>query len=105
VPTVPNASSVAFLNQSFWIVGDGGSILQSDSTDGIPRLTGTMLAGNLGFQLKISLNIPPMYRIQASTNLAADFWQDIVTNSACSSVWTDTNVLGFPIRMYRIASP
>ena len=105
VPTVPNASSVAFLNQSFWIVGDDGSMLQSDSTDGIPRLTGAMLAGNLGFQLKIPLNVPPMYRIQASTNLATDVWQDVVTNSSPANVWTDTNVLGFPIRMYRIVSP
>jgi hypothetical protein len=105
VPTVPNASSVAFLNQSFWIVGDDGSMLQSDSTDGIPRLAGTMLAGNLGFQLKIPLNVPPMYRIQASTNLATDVWQDVATNSSPSNVWTDTNVLGFPIRMYRIVSP
>jgi hypothetical protein len=105
VPTVQNASSVAFLNQSFWIVGRNGSMLQSDSADGIPRLNGTMLAGNSGFQLKIPLNVPSTYRIQVSTNLSANSWQDVVTNSAPTSVWTDTNVLGSSVRLYRIASP
>jgi hypothetical protein len=105
VPTVPNASSVAFLNQSFWIVGSNGSMLQSDSADGIPRLNGTMLAGNSGFQLKIPLNVPSTYRIQVSTNLSANSWQDVVTNYAPTSVWTDTNALGSSVRLYRIASP
>jgi hypothetical protein len=105
VPTVPNASSVAFLNQSFWIVGSNGSMLQSDSTDYIPRLTGVMLTGNSGFQLKVSLNVPSTYRIQASTNLATDVWQDVATNSSPANAWTDTNVFGLPIRMYRIVSP
>jgi hypothetical protein len=105
VPWVPGAGSVAFLNQSFWIAGGGGSILQSDSTDGIPHLTSAMLAENSGFQLKIMLNVPSTYHIQVSTNLAADFWQDVATNTASSTVWTDTNMSGFPIRLYRVASP
>jgi hypothetical protein len=104
VPSVLNASSIAFLNQSFWIAGSGGAILQSDSTDGIPHLNGTMLSGNGGFRLKI-LNIPPQYRIQISTNLA--LWQDLVsfTNGIPPAIWDDTNAHNLPVGFYRVVSP
>ena len=105
VPVSVVLNSVAFLDGSFWLCGANGALLQSDSADGIPRLAGATLAGNAGFQLKILLNVPPTYRIQVATNLAANSWQDVVTNSAPTSVWTDTNVSGSSIRMYRIASP
>ena len=105
VPNVPYASSVAFLNRSFWITGSSGSILQSDSTDGIPRLSGTALAGGGGFRLKIPLNVPPQYRIQVSTNFVS--WQDVVclTNGLPPACWDDTNALKSPLGFYRIAVP
>jgi len=97
--------SVAFLDGSFWLSGRNSTLLQSDSADGLPRLVGGMGTGNSGFQLKISLNVPQTYRIQVSTNLAANSWQDVVTNSAPLSVWTDTNMSGSSTRLYRIAAP
>ena len=105
VPASVGLNSVAFLDGSFWLCGANGALLQSASTGGIPCLAGTMLTGNAGFQLKILLNVPPTYRIQVATNLAANSWKDVVTNSAPTSVWTDTNALGSSVRLYRIASP
>ena len=105
LPSALNASSVAFLNQSFWIVGDNGSILQSDSIDGIPQFNGTMKSDSGCFRLKISLNIPPQYRIQFSTNFST--WLDLAsfTNSSSPAIWDDTNVLKSPVGFYRIATP
>ena len=105
VPVSVVLNSVAFVDGLFWLCGANGALLQSDSAGGIPRLAGAMLPGNAGFQLKILPNVPATYRIQVSTNLAANSWQDVVTNSAPTSVWTDTNLPGSSIRMYRIASP
>jgi hypothetical protein len=105
VPVYGGLNSLAFYDGSFWLCGGTGALLQSDSADGIPRLAGAMLTGKSGFQLKISLNVPPTYRIQVSTNLAGGSWQDVITNTAPLSVWTDTNVLASPIRLYRIISP
>ncbi len=101
----PDASSIAFLNQSFWLVGNNGAILQSDSTDGIPRLAGAWLPNNGGFRLKIPLNVPPQYRFQCSTNFLA--WQDLVsiTNGIPPAVWDDTNALKSPAGFYRVAAP
>ena len=99
------ARTVAYLNGSFWIAGDNGLLLRSDSAGGMPRLTGMMLPGNGGFQVGIPINVPASYRIQVSTNLAAAFWRDVATNSAPSTTWTDTNTAGSAMRFYRVVSP
>lgn len=105
VPVGSGSSSVAFINQSFWITGSNGSILQSDSADGIPRLTGSPLSGNGGFRLTVTLNVPPEYRIQFSTNLAT--WKDLAsfTNAMSPAIWDDSNGFQFPSGFYRIAAP
>jgi hypothetical protein len=82
-------------------------ILQSDSTNGVPRLAGAMLDGNAGFQLRVTLNVPPVYRIQFTTDPASASWNDLVslTNPASPFAWADTNTSGFPMKLYRIAAP
>jgi hypothetical protein len=105
IPTTATPQRIAYLNQSFWIAGADGLLLQSDSSGGRPMLLGAMLPGSGGFQLKIALNVPLSYRIQALTSPGSTLWQDLATNSAPVALWTDTNILGSKLRMYRIVSP
>jgi hypothetical protein len=105
IPTMMTPVCINYLRQSFWIGGASGMLLQSDTADGIPQISGTMLPDGGGFQVKAFLNVPQTYRVQVSTNLAGTFWADKVTNSAPIDVWTDTNILGSAFRMYRVVSP
>ena len=107
IPTTAIARSVAYLNQSFWIVGDSGMILQSDIADGIPHLAGAMMSGNVGMRLKVTLNPAASYRVQFRTNLLTDTWRDVYTNSSpiTSDTWTDTNANQLPSGYYRIVTP
>jgi hypothetical protein len=107
IPASVGLNSIKFLNGSFWVCGENGGILQTDSLDGIPRLEGTLLDGNAGFQLRLTLNVPQSWRIQASTSLVAPSWQDLVTitNPTPPFIWNDTNAASHPIRFYRVASP
>jgi hypothetical protein len=105
VPVSAGLYTISCLNGSFWLCGTIGTLVQSDSADGIPHLAGSMLPGKSGYQLKIILNVPPTYRIQVSTNLMANSWQDAVTNTASISTWTDTNAFAHPFQMYRVVSP
>jgi hypothetical protein len=105
VPTAANPRYISYLNQSFWVAGDNGLLLQSDSADGIPRLVCSMLPGTGGFQLRIPINVPTNYRIQVATNLAGNSWRDVATNSSATATWTDTNAASSPAGFYRIVSP
>jgi hypothetical protein len=106
IPTITNVRSIAFINQSFWIVGDNGMLLQSDVADGIPHLGGAMLSGNGGIKLTVTLNPAASYRVQFRTNFT-DTWHDVYTNSnpISSDAWTDTNASQFPAGYYQIVSP
>jgi hypothetical protein len=107
IPTAAIARSVAYLNQSFWIVGDNGMILQSDVADGIPHLAASPMPGNAGIRLAVTLNPAGSYRVQFRTNLLTDTWHDVYTNSSpiTSDSWTDTNTWQRPSGYYRIVSP
>jgi hypothetical protein len=106
VPANVALVNAAYLDGSFWLSGGNGAILQSDSSDGIPHLLGALSPDRSDFQLKVTLNCPPTYRVQIKTNLTTG-WQDTatVTNPVSPYIWTDTNGIGSPIRLYRIASP
>jgi hypothetical protein len=107
IPTGNFGNAVAYLNNSFWIAGQNGLLLQSDTADGIPRLTGSAIPGNGGIQLKINILPPATYRIQFRSNLLSDSWHDLMTctNSISSDTWTDTNASSLPMGFYRVASP
>ncbi|HWD92316.1 MAG TPA: hypothetical protein VG938_08205 [Verrucomicrobiae bacterium] len=107
IPTTTLVRSIDYVNQSFWIVGANGMILQSDVADGIPRLAGSMIPGNAGMKLSVTLNPSASYRVQFRTNLLTDIWRDIYvqTNAISSDTWTDTNAVKSPGGFYRIASP
>lgn len=105
LPTSAGLSRVPFLNGSFWLCGGNGTLLQSDSIDGIPHLSGNILPGSAGFQVKVLLNAPSTYRVQVATNLQLpNTFQDL-TNVTNASIWTDTNACTWPVRLYRIVSP
>lgn len=105
LPTSAGLSRVLFLNGSFWLCGANGTLLQSDSLDGIPRLSGAMLPGTTAFQLKVLLNAPSNYRVQVATNLQLpNSFQDLA-NVTNATAWTDTNASAWPVRFYRIVSP
>jgi hypothetical protein len=107
VPAGVGLNSVAYLTGSFWLCGENGAILQSDSVDGIPRLTGTMLSDGSGFEVKVILNAPPVYRIQTASNLFQNSWRDVavITNGPGATVWTDSDATAAALRFYRTASP
>jgi hypothetical protein len=107
IPATATARSVAYLNQSFWIVGDSGMILQSDVYDGIPHVAGSVMPGNGGMKLNVSFNPPVGYRVQFRANLFTDSWHDVYTNTSPtgSDTWTDTNAAQRPSGFYRIVSP
>ena len=107
VPAQVGLNSIAFIDDSFWLSGECGALLQSDSVGGIPRLAGQLLPDNAGFQIKVTINVPASYRLQTSTNLAANSWEDIAvgTNSTRQTVFVDSSTAGFTRKFYRLASP
>ncbi len=107
IPTINPVSATAFLNNSFWIMGQNGMILQSDSADGVPHLFGPTRTGNGGIQLKVSILPAAPYRVQFRTNLLSDTWHDVMTNPSpiTSDTWTDTNAPNFLSGFYRVVSP
>ncbi len=108
VPAGTALNSVAFLSDgTFWVTGDQGTILQSDSMDGLPRLTGSILPGNSGFATRITLNVPPSYRIQVCTNTATWLWNDAatITTPTPPYIWIDPKPCTDELRLYRVAVP
>ena len=107
IPTATSVRSIAYINQSFWIAGDIGTLLQSDVADGIPHLAGSMMPGNGGMKLNVTLNPAASYRVQFRTNMVTDTWRDVYTNSnpITADSWTDTNAGQLPSGYYRIVSP
>lgn len=107
VPTGNYGNTVAYLNNSFWIAGGTGLLLQSDTADGVPHLSGSLAPGHGGIQLKINILPPATYKIQFRSNLLSDTWHDIMTftNSVSSDTWTDTNAFNLPLGFYRAVSP
>ena len=82
-------------------------ILQSDVADGIPHFAGSVMPGNGGLKLKVTLNPAGSYRVQFRTNLITDTWHDVYTNAnpITSDTWTDTNAGKLPSGYYRIVTP
>jgi hypothetical protein len=97
---------IAYLDGAFWVVGQTGAMLQSDSADGRPVLTGALATNHSSYTLRIVQNAPSAYRVQVSTNLASQ-WRDIaaVTNALPPHIWTDTNLEGSALRLYRVVTP
>jgi hypothetical protein len=103
VPVSVTLNRVAFLNGSFWLCGANGTLVQSDSIDGMPQLAGS--SRNNGFQINVLMNTPQIYRIQARSDLSStNLWQDLVSLTNASS-WIDTNATSMPARLYRVISP
>lgn len=107
IPTATPVNSVAYVANSFWVLGQAGIILQSESADGVPRLLGSMFSAGNGMQLKITINPEAAYRVQFRTNLVSDSWHDIWTNAnpVSSDTWTDTNAFNRSGGFYRVVAP
>lgn len=107
LPAQGALNSIAFLEDSFWLCGASGALLQSDSIGGIPQLAGAALSGNNGFQIRVTMNAPLSYRLQASPDLTADSWTNIaiITNSTRQPVFVDRDTLASPKKYYRLVSP
>ena len=106
IPTTTIVRSIAYANQSFWIVGDNGMLLQSDVADASPHLAAPVMSENGGLKLSVTLNSAASYRVQFRTNFL-DSWRDVYTNSSpiTSDSWTDTNASQRASGYYRIVSP
>jgi hypothetical protein len=96
---------VTYGRGTFVIVGDQGVILQSD-----PLPTARLMAGPLsdqGLPLTISGEAGLSYRLQASTDLPAANWTDLLTftNTAPATNCIDSDATHFSRRFYRVVSP
>jgi parallel beta-helix repeat protein len=74
-----------------------------------PTFVGPITMTSTGFTAKISLTIGQNYRVQATTNLAANpiAWSDLTnfTASATNFIFLDRSATNFPRRFYRAVSP
>ena len=96
---------VAYGRGTFLTVGDEGVILQSD-----PLPTARLVAGpwsDQGLPLTISGEAGLSYRLQASADLPATNWIDLLTftNTAPATNFVDRDATNFNQRFYRVVSP
>ena len=95
---------VTYGRGTFVIVGDQGVILQSD-----PLPTARLMAGPLsdrGLPLTISGEAGLSYRLQASADLPATKWTDLLTftNTAPATTFVDSDATHFSRRFYRVVA-
>ncbi|HXJ58996.1 MAG TPA: hypothetical protein VNU68_20245 [Verrucomicrobiae bacterium] len=96
--------AVAYGAWRFVAVGDAGSILFSGDTR--PLLAGRTLPQG-GFEVTVRAGPENRYRLQASDDLAATHWTDLLTfgKSPPSTNFVDRNATNFSRRFYRVVSP
>jgi hypothetical protein len=103
----PQIRSATFGNGSYLVVGDGGKILQSTSTNSqaMPLLSGQLI--DQGFRLSAIAQPNYSYRIQSCTNLVAVTWSNafIFTSTQAVTSFLDTDATNSPSRFYRIKTP
>jgi len=106
LPVNAVVEKLAFLNDTFWLCGQQGMLLQTDSTNGYPVLAGTLATDMSSLSRGIVPPAPPAYRVQVSPNLTFP-WQEIdaVTSAKPPYVWTDANLSGSALRLYRLVAP
>ena len=97
--------SVAYGNNHYVLVGDNGTILQSDITT-VPVLTG-MLQSSEGIQLSVQGTPGQTYRIQGATALFPADWQDlfVFTNTGQAMSYLDSFATNGPHHFYRAVTP
>jgi len=98
-----NFRAVTYADASFLIVGNGGTILQSENF-APARLTSR---GNVsgGFEFVVTGESSRPYRLQSSTNLTA--WTDLssLSNSQRTTLLLDSHASEHPKRYYRAVTP
>ena len=96
---------VAYGNRTFVAVGPDGIIVQSGDI-AVPCLSGRR-STNGDFEVTITGEIGRGYRLQATTNLAATNWVDLLhfTNAQPATQFLDTTSRNFTHRFYRAVSP
>ena len=104
--SVQTLRGAAYGNGTFVAVGDQGTILQS----GLVTESSLIVANGLGpagFELSVFGAPGHHYTLQASTNLNAAGWIDLVafTNTQPMVSLVDTTAAFFPRRFYRVWSP
>jgi hypothetical protein len=98
-----NLHRAGYLNGKLVVMGNRGTILQSDRF--VTELDAPTFVSGTGFRFPIEGVINRTYQIQASTNLAN--WINLLTftNLVERSEFTDTNALQLPRRFYRLVEP
>src|SRR5207248_10529119 len=100
--SVQTLRGAAYGNGAFVLVGDQSTILQS----GRPLSVTPKGFGPTGFALTVDGAIGNVYKLQASTDLNAAGWVELLTftNSQTSMSLTDMAARAYPQRFYRVAS-
>jgi hypothetical protein len=95
VPTSWSVFSSTFLQGSFWVSGEAGTILQSDPVIAQTFLVGKFLPGSNDYQLSVWGGEMQDYVIQASSNGLDGPWFDRVhvTDSPPCYNWTISNIV------------
>jgi len=96
-------NGLAYGASRFVVVGDGGTILQSENL-AIPALA-VRSEGTNGFEVRMSGEVGRVYRIQSSTDLFT--WDDWInfTNAQATTAFLDSANTASPRRFYRALSP
>jgi len=101
--TVNSLNGVAYGDSRFVVVGDSGTVLQSE-TVAIPTLAGRF-QGTDGFEVRMIGEIGRVYRIQYTTDLSG--WTNWVTftNTQATTPFLDQAGFASPRRFYRAVFP
>src|SRR5439155_19790029 len=101
--TENSLNGVAYGASRFIVVGDAGTILESENIS-IPTLALRFESAD-GIEVRMSGEIGRTYRIQYSTDLAR--WTDWVnfTNTQAATAFLDPAGFASPRRFYRAVSP
>ncbi len=86
------------------VVGDNGTILQSDSAI-IPTLTGANFPAQNSIQLSLSGEVGREYRIQAADDLILGDWKDLFVFTNTSPMMQFLDPTASPQRFYRAVTP
>src|SRR6185369_14533349 len=104
VPTIENLHGVTFLNNRFIVMGNRGTILQSDSLVAPAILSGLRIPG--GFRISVTGTPGASYQVQSIDALTLPQWTNIgtVTLQQTTTNFLDARAVSTQ-RYYRVISP
>ena len=104
-PTFENLHGARYLGGRFVVIGNRGTVLQSDSVAQAPFLAGRLTSE--GFEVSVNGETGVPYRLQATTCLLGNSWVDLFHFTSHAPVTTvrDPGAQNLSRRFYRVVTP